>query len=198
MYEMKRTRGKGKRKYIYQNLDCTESDIEEYMKIYHSTREEAEVSKFGNNMVDIIDNLVQLSEEKLVPKLSTYELTISYPDRINRHMLVEIKSDLIPESNIYKNVIEFLLIPMPNCCGILISSRTRIPESLRGKGISYILQDMKNLIANKLGYTILFATCTLKNKAEVQCLRKSGWQMIDEFINKRTNNNLGIWTKRVN
>ena len=89
----------------------------------------------------------------------------------------------------------FNLVQLTGCCAYLISTGTYISESLRKKGYSYRLQEMKEILARKLGYSILLCTVRVKNKPENKCLKKSGWKKIGEVRNKRTDNLLYMYHK---
>lgn len=94
-------------------------------------------------------------------------------------------------------LVKFSLVEMTGCCMYLISTDTYIDGCYRGKGLSYALQEAKENLARCWGYTKLFCTVTMDNKAELKVLAKSGWKQIDEEVNSRTSNTVGMFVKTV-
>lgn len=94
-------------------------------------------------------------------------------------------------------LVKFALVEMPGCCMYLISTDTYIDGCYRRKGLSYVLQEVKENLARVWGYTKLFCTVTMDNKAELKVLKKSGWEQVDEGINLRTSNEVGMFVKEI-
>lgn len=94
-------------------------------------------------------------------------------------------------------LVKFALVEMPGCCMYLISTDTYIDGCYQGKGLSYVLQEVKENLARVWGYTKLFCTVTMNNKAELKVLKKSGWEQVDEGINLRTSNKVGMFIKEI-
>jgi len=92
----------------------------------------------------------------------------------------------------------FQMTQFPGNCGTLISHDTIVYDSFRNKGISQILQKMKQKIARMTGYTIMMATTTPKQDVENHILEKTGWiRTGSTFENKRTYNKVSFWCKPV-
>jgi hypothetical protein len=91
----------------------------------------------------------------------------------------------------------FKLQELTGCCKYLVSTNTYISQSLRSRGLSYKLQQIKNKIAVMFDYTTLMCTVVNNNTRELNVLHKSGWKCIDEGVNKRTNNNVLMFVKKV-
>jgi len=81
----------------------------------------------------------------------------------------------------------FTLVEQKNCCGILVSTRTFVTESYKGKGFAQLMMPIKEDLAKAFNY----------NPAEVHILEKFGWELKDSFINKKTKNQVGIFTKNL-
>lgn len=102
------------------------------------------------------------------------------------------------ESGEYQLIIDdtivssFQLIPMINCCGILVSTRVQVSKSYQNKGLGTILNSLRIDIARHLGYGILLCTDVMTNEYQQKILNRNGWKSIHEFINPRTNNRVGI------
>jgi len=92
----------------------------------------------------------------------------------------------------------FTLVEQKNCCGILVSTRTFVTESYKGKGFAQLMMPIKEDLAKAFNYNLLLATVNMTgNPAEVHILEKFGWELKDSFINKKTKNQVGIFTKNL-
>lgn len=95
-----------------------------------------------------------------------------------------------------KRVCGFTLVQQVNCCGILVSTRTFVTKDYEKQGIAQALMPLKEAIATEFGYSCLMATVNVSgNPAEVHILTKFGWKKGDEFVNRRTNNTVAVFTK---
>ena len=95
-----------------------------------------------------------------------------------------------------KGVAGFTLVQQINCCGILVSTRTWVTEKWQGQGTAQTMMPLKEALAVEFGYGMLLATVNITgNPAEVHILEKFGWKLGDSFINPRTRNEVGIYTK---
>jgi len=94
------------------------------------------------------------------------------------------------------HVASFDLEHMPGCGGILLSHKTWVGHSERGKGIGTLMQEMKMWIASKLEAGMLLATVVVGNEAEEAILGKHGWKQVGPaFRNVHTENNVQMWQK---
>ena len=94
----------------------------------------------------------------------------------------------------------FQLTQFPGNCGILVSHDTSVDVSWRNKGISTILQDMKEKLARYCNYTMMYATTIPTNEHEIKVLTKKGWTKAPElfiFTNRRSGNPITLWWKPV-
>lgn len=92
----------------------------------------------------------------------------------------------------------FTLTQQVNCCGILVSTQTFVSEGLRGRGIAQEMMYLKEALAKEFGYSLIMATVNMTgNPAEVHILEKFGWKLNSSFINSRTKNQVGIYTKEI-
>lgn len=95
-------------------------------------------------------------------------------------------------------VASFSLIEQPNCCGVLISTKTYVSDKYRNEGIAQAMMPLKEAIAKQFGYSCLAATVNMTgNPAEVHILEKFGWAKGWEFTNRRTKNQVGFFFKNL-
>ena len=93
----------------------------------------------------------------------------------------------------------FTLMEQPNCCGLLISTRSWVAGTHQKQGIAQSLMSLKEAIAKAFGYSALIATVNITgNPVEVHILEKHGWKLTETFTNGRTANVVGIYTKVLN
>ncbi len=119
-----------------------------------------------------------------------------------------IAKDLIVQVHVYSNnlsvilmkengetIANFCLADTPGCCGILISNFTHVRPEYRNNKISYLLQDMKTYLANRLRVGMLMATVVSTNTPEQISLAKTGWHKVNTFDNPETGNSVDVWVK---
>lgn len=95
-----------------------------------------------------------------------------------------------------RTIAGFTLIEQPNCCGVLISTRTFVAASHQKQGIAQAMMPVKDAIAREFGYSCLSATVNITgNPAEVHILQKCGWTPGLAFVNKRTKNSVQFFHK---
>lgn len=94
-----------------------------------------------------------------------------------------------------ETIATFYLTDTPGCCGILISNYTHVQYGYRNNKISYLLQDMKTYLANKLHVGMLMATVVSTNTPEQISLAKTGWHKVNTFDNPGTGNSVDVWVK---
>lgn len=86
----------------------------------------------------------------------------------------------------------FQLIPMINCCGILVSSGAYVRPSVANKGLGTVLNSLRIDIARELGYGVLLCTDIESNLPQRKILARNGWKDIFKFVNPRTRNTILI------
>lgn len=86
----------------------------------------------------------------------------------------------------------FELIPMINCCGIVVSTRAEVTDEFRNKGLGTVLNSFRIDAARELGYGVLMCTDIISNTPQQAILKRNGWKMIHDFVNPRTKNRVGI------
>ncbi len=86
----------------------------------------------------------------------------------------------------------FELVPMINCCGILVSTRVLVDKDYRNLGLGTILNSLRIDIARNLGYGVLLCTDVISNTYQQKVLSRNGWKLTHEFINPRTKNRIGV------
>jgi GNAT superfamily N-acetyltransferase len=101
------------------------------------------------------------------------------------------------EIGLHGIVTRFSLIPMPGCCGIIISTGVYVYPDFRGKGLGTLLNNMRIQMAQDLGYGLIICTDVDSNKPQKRILSKNGWNLVDNFINPRTNHSVNFHTFHV-
>jgi GNAT superfamily N-acetyltransferase len=97
-----------------------------------------------------------------------------------------------------QNIAGFTLIEQYHCCGILVSSATYVDKDHQKQGIAQEMMPLKEALAKEFGYSLLMATVNMTgNPAEVHILEKFNWKKNSEFVNARTKNTVGIFTKEI-
>lgn len=86
----------------------------------------------------------------------------------------------------------FELYQLPHCCAFLVSCRSFVEPTFRGKRIATTLNSMRKDIGRMLGYSSLLCTDIEQNKPQRQLLATNGWKDIHQVKNKRTNNQVFI------
>ena len=94
---------------------------------------------------------------------------------------------------------------LPGCCMFIVSTGMCIDPKLRGHGIAGFCQKLKEEIAKLLGYTYLLCTVAephyqremRKPNSQKYVLRQSGWVGIFSDINRRTDNDVTMYVKKV-
>jgi GNAT superfamily N-acetyltransferase len=95
-----------------------------------------------------------------------------------------------------RNVAGFTLMEQPNCCGVLISTKTFVEKAYQKQGIAQGMMPLKEALAREYGYSCLVATVNVTgNPAEVHILNKNAWVQGASFVNKRTKNTVAFFTK---
>ena len=92
----------------------------------------------------------------------------------------------------------FTLMEQPNCCGVLISTKTYVEKDFQGSGMAQAMMPLKEAIAKQFGYSCLSATVNISgNPKEAHILEKCGWTKGFEFVNARTKNTVAFYQKKI-
>ena len=94
-------------------------------------------------------------------------------------------------------VTKFKLVQMEGCNGIVISKNVAIYEGYKGKGYGSILCDLREQISAYMGYSAIMCTCVLGNLPQQKILAKNNWVIVSEFLNKKTNNLVRLYFKKL-
>lgn len=90
------------------------------------------------------------------------------------------------------NISHFGLVPMINCCGIVVSTHVQVASRFRNKGLGTLLNKFRIDLAKELGYGCVICTDVLHNLPQQKVLEKNGWKLIHQFENPRTYNQVAI------
>ena len=91
----------------------------------------------------------------------------------------------------------FTFVPMPGCCGVVISTASYLAPNWRGKGNGNTFHQIKEGIAKKFGYSLMIATVQTSNFPEIIGAANSNWKYIHSFRNKRTTNDIAVMVKDI-
>ena len=91
-------------------------------------------------------------------------------------------------------VARFVLESHPKCAGIADSIDTEVQDRWRGKKIAQLMVLIKCKLALHLGFSMMLATVKVSNVIENHILLKNSWKKGSTFLNKRTNNDVTLWT----
>lgn len=83
---------------------------------------------------------------------------------------------------------KFSLVPMINCCGIVVSTQAEVTSGFQGKGLGTLLNSFRIDLARHKGYGVLLCTDVESNEPQRRVLKKNGWKDIFKFVNPRTKN----------
>ena len=89
-------------------------------------------------------------------------------------------------------IASFKLVPMPNCCGICVSTQANVHKDYQGKGIGTLLNSIRIDIARYLGYGCLMCTDVERNESQRRILSRNGWKDVYKFVNPRTQNTIFV------
>ena len=89
-------------------------------------------------------------------------------------------------------VAEFELYPMISCCGICVSTKSRVIPEYQQRGLGTLLNSLRIDVARYLGYGVLLCTDVVTNEAQRKVLKANGWKDVHEFLNPRTRNRVAI------
>ena len=114
---------------------------------------------------------------------------------VSRNSPYRIRLDILENK---KRVAGFQLVEQVNCCGVIVSTRTYVYNSVKDMGYAQEMMELKIALAKEFGYSAMLATVVMKNEAEVHILEKFGWKCGETFVNTRSKNELGIFTLLLN
>src|ERR1700761_4391320 len=81
----------------------------------------------------------------------------------------------------------FTLVPMPGCCGIIVSVGSYLEPGFRSQhNPSRWFHEIKEKVARHFGYSLMLMTTQTSNFPEVIGAAKSGWRLHHSFRNART------------
>jgi hypothetical protein len=102
------------------------------------------------------------------------------------------------ESKPHEEIGWFTLSPLPGCCGVVVSTGSYLKEGYRGNhNFGIWFHEIKQMMAQKLGYKIMLMTTQLRNIPEVVGACRAKWKIFHCFRNKRTDNDIGIAFKEI-
>jgi hypothetical protein len=99
----------------------------------------------------------------------------------------------------------FFMDELPNTCSTVVVHGTEVSNTFQRLGIGTLLQSMKEDLAIMTGYTKMMACDIIRNEYQdsdhvnhnIDLLLESGYAMIDEHKNERTENTLGVFLKDI-
>lgn len=87
--------------------------------------------------------------------------------------------------------------PFPGCCGAVVSHHTYLNPDSRHSGLSEPFRKLKEKIAKEMGYPLMVATTDMENIPAVGNFFKSGYNIVQTWMNKRTGHLLALGIKKV-
>jgi hypothetical protein len=91
----------------------------------------------------------------------------------------------------------FTLAPMIGCCGVVISTNTYLFPQFRGLYHSKGMHDLKQAVAEHLGYSLMLCTVQGSNVPQLAGAWKAGWRVVHTFTNSRTGHLIHMMTKNL-
>lgn len=92
---------------------------------------------------------------------------------------------------------DFSFSTLEGCCGVVVSSNSRLEKNYRQSSVSDTFRKIKELLADHLGYSLMLATVQTDNIPAMGNMFKSKYKVHETFKNKRTGNVIAIATKKV-
>lgn len=89
---------------------------------------------------------------------------------------------------------QFSLVPMPGCCGVVVSTDSFLNSEYRGS-VGKRFHKLKADVARHFGYKTMLMTTHLRNIPEVVGASQARWKFFHYFRNDRTGNDIGIAVK---
>ena len=97
-----------------------------------------------------------------------------------------------------KIIAGWMLKEMPGCCGICVATGAFVMDDFRNKGIGTILNSLRIALATELKFGLLLCTDVLENEPQQKILTNNCWTKINEFLNPKTENTIGIHCIKLN
>lgn len=94
-------------------------------------------------------------------------------------------------------ITKFKLTAMVGCNGIVISSSVSINSKHRGKGYGSLFCELRERIANLLGYSMITCTVVESNEPQKRIMAKRGWEILHKFQNRKTGNVILLYGKNI-
>lgn len=91
----------------------------------------------------------------------------------------------------------FEIDSFPGNFQIAICHHFLVLKALRGKGLGHALKQHQDQILNQAHYGYALSTVAAHNTAQIRCMTKSGWILLDTFWNERHGEMTTIWDKRL-
>ena len=90
------------------------------------------------------------------------------------------------------------IVNMPGNCGMVVSTELSIDEPFRRKGLTQIFRNqMYDIVKNDMHIRYIIATVLEDNVAEIGSSGKSGFNIIDNFVNNKTKHKIVIIGKKL-
>lgn len=89
-------------------------------------------------------------------------------------------------------ITNFVLVQLPGCCGVCVSTGAYVFEPYRRKGVNILMNKLRQDLAREFGYTVLLCTDVDPNTPERHTLKTCGWHDILQFTNRRTGNVVNV------
>lgn len=86
---------------------------------------------------------------------------------------------------------------LPGNSQVAICHHFLVLKQNRGKGYGHNLKVWQEQVLNKHHYGYAIATVAAHNTAQIKCMEKSGWKLLDTFWNERHGEMTTIWGKRL-
>lgn len=138
------------------------------------------------NAQQILDKISELVGEK-VRLVRTHDVR-SFADKSQSGYY---RLTTLPEPKIYKTIASFVLVPMPGCCGVVVSTGAHVSFECRNMGIGTLMNQLRIILAKELGYSQIYCTVTSTNTHQIKILQKNGWWFVGpEFTNSKTGNKI--------
>lgn len=94
-------------------------------------------------------------------------------------------------------IAKFQLSFLPGCKGIIVSHALEVSEDYRQRGIANALMAVKILMASELGAAKLIATVVKDNSVQRKLMNRHGWELLEQFKNKRTGNTVLVFDRDI-
>ena len=91
----------------------------------------------------------------------------------------------------------FSLQQLPGCCGAVVLYHASTVTKFQRRGLGRLFLRVRQSAAVLAGYSWAICTTLKSNKGEISLLTAEGWGKLHEFNNKRTNNDLVVFTKQL-